>query len=317
MIKAYHLFLRDLGRIFRNYALLLVVIALLILPSMYAWFNIMASWDPYGRTNMLPVAVCTLDTGEEMNGKMINVGNEIEKELKNNEDLAWVFVSEAEAERGVLAGEYYASIVIPASFSHNLLGILENRFVKPEILYRVNEKKNPISPKITEKGASVLQTNVTVTFQEAISETMLTVFERLGVKLEEHIPDVHRTNEFVSRIEDNLSEIKDMIALLSVETPKLSERIEAVRDEKDRVNEINDQLIALSDSVEQVASNLVGKASEGFESENEVLRKFIQEAKQINGVINELLELSLSPEVEALLLNAKSKSDSLIDITTS
>ena len=34
-----------------------------VIPTLYAWFNIAASWDPYGNTGNLKVAVASNDEG--------------------------------------------------------------------------------------------------------------------------------------------------------------------------------------------------------------------------------------------------------------
>ena len=48
--------MKNIGRVFwndckhigRNVVALIVVMGLAVLPSLYAWFNILSNWDPYG-----------------------------------------------------------------------------------------------------------------------------------------------------------------------------------------------------------------------------------------------------------------------------
>ena len=51
------IFQDDLKDMFSNVSVLILLIGLAILPSLYAWFNIKASWDPYGNTSNIAVAV--------------------------------------------------------------------------------------------------------------------------------------------------------------------------------------------------------------------------------------------------------------------
>lgn len=96
MKGAFGIFKRDLKNISKNYAAVLVVSALCILPSLYAWFNIKASWDPYSQsaTSQIKVGVVNEDSGVTLNGKQINLGNTVVEELKGNKQMGWQFVSE-------------------------------------------------------------------------------------------------------------------------------------------------------------------------------------------------------------------------------
>ena len=54
----------------------------MVLPSFYAWFNLDATWDPYGNTKNIKIAVVNEDKGDKVRGKKINVGDEVAKQLK-------------------------------------------------------------------------------------------------------------------------------------------------------------------------------------------------------------------------------------------
>ena len=119
---------KDLKTIFTNYAVLITVIALCILPSLYAWINIKASWDPYASeaTSRIKVAVVNNDQGSSLNGKEINLGQEVVDELKKNTVLGWCFLDEGTAMRDLKEGKVYASIIIPQDFSQSLTSLVTN-----------------------------------------------------------------------------------------------------------------------------------------------------------------------------------------------
>lgn len=156
-----------------------VVIALLVLtPSMYAWFNIAGSWDPYSATGNLKVAVANEDEGYkgDLLPMTIDVGATIESQLRGNSSFDWVFVdSSKEAVDGVNSSEYYAAIVIPHDFSSNLLTYLTDDTDYPAVTYYTNEKENPIAPIITQKGADSIQESIRVSFTERVDEVVLGV----------------------------------------------------------------------------------------------------------------------------------------------
>lgn len=103
----------DFKSAFSNPIVTIVLIAIIILPSLYALINIQACWDPYGNTGNIQFAIANLDNGTSFNGTALNVGNELVKELKNNDKFNWTFVTEDELRDGVYNGKYYAGIVIP------------------------------------------------------------------------------------------------------------------------------------------------------------------------------------------------------------
>ena len=107
MKNIFKIYKNDLKDIFTNKVLLVIIIGLCILPSLYAWFKIKASWDPYGNTGNISVAVINEDSGAEIMNKKVNMGDELVKELKTNKDLGWKFVDRKKALEGVNSGKYY------------------------------------------------------------------------------------------------------------------------------------------------------------------------------------------------------------------
>lgn len=113
MIRIY---LTDLKNITTNWATAILIIGLAVLPSLYAWFNIASSWDPYSQTSGLSISVANLDAGTTFHGTPINAGQEIIRSLQNNHSLGWRFTDQESAIKGVQHGDDYAAIVIPEDF---------------------------------------------------------------------------------------------------------------------------------------------------------------------------------------------------------
>ena len=129
-------------KIFTNYAALIVFIALSILPSLYAWFNIKACWDPYGKeaTSQIKIGVVNNDKGAELRGEPKNIGDQIIEQLKENDVMGWQFVSEKEAVTAVEEGRYYAMLTIPEEFSQDILSLITNNITKGKIIYTVKNE---------------------------------------------------------------------------------------------------------------------------------------------------------------------------------
>ena len=229
MKNIFKIYRKDLKDIFKNPALLIVIIGLAILPSLYAWFNIKASWDPYGNTQNISVAVVNKDKGNELSGKNINFGNEVIDKLKGNDKLGWKFVSEKDALDGVNSGKYYASIEIPEDFSKDLTSIITEETKKGKIIYTVNEKINAIAPKITEKGASTIQSEVNQTVVKTVSETIFDVFNSVGIELENQLPKLSNIENSLIDIQGKFKNIDKTINLAGDSTSKISDIVKNVQ----------------------------------------------------------------------------------------
>lgn len=169
-------FLNDCKHIGRNVVALVVVMGLAVLPSLYAWFNILSNWDPYGpeSTSNIKVAVAYDDTGINISGMDINISTNIVEALKTNDTIGWVFTdSTDEAIEGVRSGDYYAALIMPADFSKDMVSFLADNMTHPEIIYYTNQKKNAIAPKITDKAKTAVQQQVNATFISTLTEAIM------------------------------------------------------------------------------------------------------------------------------------------------
>ncbi|MBS7157760.1 MAG: YhgE/Pip domain-containing protein [Collinsella sp.] len=172
--KAFQIFKRDLKRLLHNPVAIVITIGVCIIPSLYAWYNIVANWDPYANTGNIKIAVASNDRGTENDlAGDLNAGDEVIEKLRENDDLGWTFVDADEAREGVERGDYYAAIIIPKDFSRDLTSMLTGTFTEPKITYYVNEKKNAIAPKVTDTGAETIEEQVNDTFVATVAETFV------------------------------------------------------------------------------------------------------------------------------------------------
>ncbi len=204
----------------RNSAAAIIIIGLAFLPSLYAWFNIKASWDPYGQTSSLAIAVVNNDEGAELRGTTIKIGDEIITSLKENRKIGWVFVENKQAIDGVKHGDYYASITIPADFSARMATVLSDNLQQAELDYAVNEKINAVAPKIAQKGASGIIEEVRASFVKTANETIFRVFNQIGVELEANQPAIEQVRSTVFKLEALIPQINKAVALASSDIEK-------------------------------------------------------------------------------------------------
>lgn len=144
---------RDYRAAFKNPIVMIVLLAIIILPSLYGLVNIYACWEPYENTNHIQFAIANDDNGTVYDGERINVGDEFVLSLKENNDFEWVFVLPDDLRRGVHNGTYYAGIVIPRNFSESIVSIVSGDPHAAELEYIVNEKSNPVAAKLTDAAS--------------------------------------------------------------------------------------------------------------------------------------------------------------------
>ncbi len=225
MRTAFKIFKRDFKRIIVNPVAVIIAIGVAIIPSLYAWFNILANWDPYENTSTVPIAVVIEDSGADV-GSLgnINAGDQIRERLEDNDQLGWTFVDdEDDAIEGVKAGTYYAAFVIPSDFTSSLSDVLDGDTEQAHISYYVNEKANAISPKVTDTGSTTLETQIANEFVSVVGETVTE-------KLQDATTDVtNDIDEAVGSITTDLTDVQQLITNLSSNISATQQTIQSAR----------------------------------------------------------------------------------------
>lgn len=295
--RIFRIFGHDIKKLFTNFTAIVIAIGVMLLPSLYAWFNIMASWDPYGRTGSLSVAVANEDAGASLAGIQVDVGGEIVNSLKGNDQIGWVFVNKKEAKRGVESGKYYAAVVIPRSFSMDMLSMLQDELKRPQLNYYVNEKKNAIAPKITNSGVNVVQKMVNEAFIQQAVQAFSGVIQQVnnevaGTDIEEKVSE----GMDLSAIDDTiklLEQTKDTIDILDATSVVYSSSGETV---DELLGEISDLLKDTEKSVDEAdkkVEELKGNAKNAKQSIEVVvngMEKYISLVKTGSGTLEDKID---------------------------
>jgi len=159
----FDIFKNDIRAITKYIFVLIIVIALGTLPSLYAWINIYANWDPYSETGNVEVALASRDAGIDLkNGQHVNSADEVIADVRDDEDIAYRPLDDPEeAIEGVRSGRFYAAIVFEDGFTydmHHFEEAIGDR--QPRITYYTNIKKNPVASKITDGVADNLLADI-------------------------------------------------------------------------------------------------------------------------------------------------------------
>ena len=255
------IFRADWQRLTASVVAVVVMLGLCLVPCLYAWFNILSNWDPYGpaSTGNIKVAVASEDEGCEILGLHLNIGELVMEGLQTNDQMGWVFLEDQEtALDGVYAGDYYAALIVPEEFTADFVSLLDGELEHPQIQYYENEKKNAIAPKITGKAKTAVQEQINSTIIEKVAGALTTassVFQALGLDAE----------DVAARLIEKLQDAQWQMNQLS----KILTSLENVMDNADdlltaaaiTVDDVNGVLVNASDAVGGVG-DMIGTGSD-------------------------------------------------------
>lgn len=244
----------DFKKISKSFIAVIICIGLALLPSLYAWVNILACIDPYGNTKDIKVGIVNEDAGASALGLNIDIGGELVDELRENDKLCWTFFDDADyGIEQCRNGSVYATIIIPENFSEKLLTALDENPQKPQLKYYVNEKINAIAPKMTDSGASTLQKTISAEFSKTVVSKVFEVLNPIGLELDENMDKAESFKSFLLLVDDNMPEVEK----------HLDNLLDAAKDGKVKISDAaNDAEIlkkVLSDSLtlsEQTAEDI-------------------------------------------------------------
>ncbi|MGG0937625.1 YhgE/Pip domain-containing protein [Brevibacillus centrosporus] len=242
MRSIWQIYKTDWLNIFKVPTGVFLIVAIALLPCLYDWVNIRSVWDPYANTQGVKVAVTSQDEGATVAGQSINIGEELLKNLQHNQKLGWTFVDEAEAEKGVDTGVYYASILIPKDFSAKITGIAQGRLDRPTVIYTVNEKVNAVAPKITSSGVSAIAKEINENFTEAVSGALLKKLKEIGIEVEAQLPTIRKIEQGIFALEKNLPQIEaagQKVLELEKKLPEIHEKAQVIPALEEKIPEIN------------------------------------------------------------------------------
>ena len=182
MNNVWRLFRFDLGRLKANVMSIIITLGLVLVPSLFAWYNIIACWNVFDNTGNLTVAVANTDEGyqSDLIPLRINIGDQVVSALRANDQIDWHITDEEDAIDGAKSGRYYAAVVIPKSFSRDMLTFYTGDAGHADIVYYANEKKSAIAPKITDQGADTVSYQVNAVFAQTLSEVSLSLAESIS-----------------------------------------------------------------------------------------------------------------------------------------
>lgn len=276
----------DIKRLSKSVVAVVCVLGLALIPCLYAWFNIMSNWDPYMQdsTKNLKIAVANEDTGTNFMGLDLNVGNLIIERLKSNDQIDWQFPDSAQAVMdGLNSGDYYAGLVIPESFSSDMLGFTDGEFESPEIIYYDNQKLNAVASRVTDRAQGMVKDQVNGVFLATLVEelsTFTSVFSSTGIDAKETLDEL---NDQLENIKSDLRayvSIMDSMAAVTQSAANVAGMANSLL--PDVVNMLNNSRRSISDMQDRLSTSKedVIYAADAIRNSSEELRNTIERLDQ-------------------------------------
>lgn len=301
MKNIFRVFANDWKRIGRNVVALVVVMGLSVLPSLYAWFNILSNWDPYGSdsTSNIKVAVAYDDTGIDISGMNVNISTNIIEALKTNDTIGWVFTDTSEeAIEGVWAGDYYAALIMPEDFSRDMVSFLADNMTHPEIIYYTNQKKNAIAPKITDKAKTAVQQQVNATFISSLTEAIMKsadIADNIGAIKDSDGNNINKENVSGNSILDiliaKLQVVNTQVSTFDSVLTAVSNIISTAQSTSDTAAAISPDLSVKFDSEKAILNELNNTIGKSNLIDSTIFANIANDINTIQGYMNSVSEI--------------------------
>lgn len=289
--KVHEILYKDCQEVLKNRLITIIVVALMIFPSLYAWFNIEAFWDPYGNTKNLSVAIVNQDMDYEFKNQKLNFGNDIVKNLKENRSLDWNFVNSKTAMEGLNTGRYYAILTIPKDFTKSLMSVTQVDVRKARIIYTTNEKTNAIAEKITDQGANKLQAKISNHLIQVISKTSLGAMGGISNMTDDITPKLTEMKKSLQRLDAQLvnskklaENNKNMIGDLDKSLASSKASLDAIKRTMNSAKKINDDIGSMATDATSGIQNSSASLKSALRDVSRILESSVNLAQSLNSI---------------------------------
>ena len=252
--------------LFNNKILLISMAVISFIPILYSGFFLGSIWDPYGQTKNLPVAFVNEDKGASLNGKSLNVGESVEKKLKDNHDLGWEFVSKQQADEGVNSGHFYAVVTIPSDFSQKAASITESEPQQAVINFTTTPAKNYIGSLVSNQAAAKVKSSVSEQITQAYAKGILENLDKLGMGLDTAANGASTLHDGLGRLQSGTQTYVGGVKQLAVNQQSLTGGLAQLSDGSRKLQAglgqlsnnlpTESQLSQLSDGMKQLQSGI-------------------------------------------------------------
>ena len=315
MRNVFKIFRNDLRSLYKHFFAFLIILAICVLPALYAWFNIYAFGDPYSHTDNIPIAVVSNDMDYmDDDGAIVNIGKDLVKELEEDENFGYIILDDAdEAINGVYDGTYYAAVIFESDFTYNMYNFLTTDMFQPTIKFYQNEKTNAIAVKVVEAAADEVKHSVNARYIDAIVETLFGKLNNFSsdvkgetsadmirntlTKIRDNLGSYNATissfvsanNSLIDTLSNTNSTLDYSIFLIGNERINISDQIIYVEGTQQDLSKINDEVNVMLVNIQDSVQDAIYKLDRLYESpseEEEALQALAELERQYQELID-------------------------------
>ncbi|MFS0904473.1 YhgE/Pip family protein [Priestia aryabhattai] len=209
-------------KIFSKPMTIVVICGLLFVPLLYNVIFLSAYWDPYGKTDQIPVAVVNEDKGATLDGKKLNVGRDFVDDLKKNDKFDWKFTSKEKALDGLKNEDYYLVLEIPKNFSKNATTLMDKNPKKMKFIYHTNAGKNYSGAQISSNAVAKINDQIKEAVTKQYAETVFDSFKQVADGLQKASDGAGELENGSKTLRDNMKKLADSTVTFEDGTAKLA-----------------------------------------------------------------------------------------------
>lgn len=269
-----------------NKILLIVVFAIIAIPTIYAGLFLASMWDPYGSLEHLPVAVVNRDRPVEYGDTTLKVGDEMVESLKENDSMAFNFVDSGVAESGLKNGTYYMVITIPENFSENASTLMDDKPQKMELKYETNPGTNYIASKMSESAMTKIKDSVAQEVTKVYTETVFDQIASVGDGMQDAADGAGELKDGVVKVSDGNQTITENLEKLASSTLDFKDGsdtlTEGLKEYTAGVSQVNDGAKELKDGVGTLTAK-VPELTDGTKTLNDGVKEYTSGVAKLSG----------------------------------
>ena len=286
--------------ILKNHWIQIVLVALILIPSIYTVVFLGSMWDPYGNSGDLPVAVVNRDKAVEYNDKKLDVGDQLVKKLKDNDSLDFHFVNSKEANKGLKNGDYYMVITIPSNFSKNATTLLDKNPKKMVLNYTTNPGTNYVASKMDDSAIAKIKAEVSASVTKTYAETIFSSIGTMSDGFAEASDGTQQLSDGMTQLEDGNKTISDNLKVLASSSLTFKDGTntltKGLKSYTDGVVTVNNGIYQLKDGVGTLGSATptlakgINDLNTGAQTLSDGINKYTDGVNQVLAGVNQLVE---------------------------
>ena len=277
---------KEWKNIFHNWWIVIVLIAIILIPSIYSVVFLGSMWDPYGHTGQIPVAIVNEDQEVVYNDQRLAIGEELVKNLKDSDAMEFHFTDATHANEGLENGDYYMIVTIPSDFSKNATTLLDEHPQKMTLGYTTHPGTNYIASKMDDSAITAIKDEVSATVTKTYAQTIFDQVDVLSSGLDDAVDGTQQLSQGVHQLIDGNQVISDNLKVLANSTLTFEDGAQTLsqglKDYTDGVLTVHNGVYSLKNGVSQLsqASPMLSQGMNELNQGSQTLNQGIQDYTQ-------------------------------------